>query len=249
MNCGIKPKTSANKRSIGLTYRGWKPLPLPSVFNAISNALLRSNLWERHLAAIFKRILKRNRNKRHRKYIMTETAKKLFIIAIILLILGEVSLFSAFSAAAPRDAYFDAEACYRSLRQNPHENKIPPQLDAVHQEISVGLQSGSCRALGGSRPLQSPPKCIRIWRNFPARNQTKKKLLTSFSRLSTSYPKSRYRQKAAREIRKLGASVSRPEDTAAEQHKLSPANGSNHPKMPISTPRPVTATCAKTPAK
>ena len=53
---------------------------------------------------------------------MTEAAKKLFIIAIIPLILGEVSLFSAFSATAPRDAYFDAEDCYRSLRQNSQKS-------------------------------------------------------------------------------------------------------------------------------
>ena len=54
---------------------------------------------------------------------MMETAKKRFITTIILLVLAEVLFFSTFSAAAPRDAYYDAEACYRSLRQNPQKIK------------------------------------------------------------------------------------------------------------------------------
>ncbi|MEE9496487.1 MAG: hypothetical protein V3V39_08165, partial [Desulfobacterales bacterium] len=54
---------------------------------------------------------------------MTETSKKLFTTTIVLLILAEVILIPAFSGATPRDAYFDAEACYRSLRQNPQKIK------------------------------------------------------------------------------------------------------------------------------
>jgi N-acetylmuramoyl-L-alanine amidase len=54
---------------------------------------------------------------------MTETAKKRFITTIILLILAQVLFFATFSAATPRDAYYDAEACSRSLRQNPQKIK------------------------------------------------------------------------------------------------------------------------------
>ena len=43
---------------------------------------------------------------------------KLLIRSMALLMLAEMLLFAGISLAAPRDTYFEAETCYRNLRQN-----------------------------------------------------------------------------------------------------------------------------------
>jgi N-acetylmuramoyl-L-alanine amidase len=163
-----------------------------------------------------------NWNKRHRKYTMTETAKKLFIIAIILLILGEVSLFAAFSAAAPRDAYYDADACYRSLRQNPQKIKYRHNwLRCIQKYQSVYKQdpAGPWAAAG----LYKSAKMYQDLAKFSGRESDKKEALEIFQQIVARYPKSRYRQKAATEIRNLGATVNTKQTTPLAAAKSSPS--------------------------
>ena len=77
--------------------------------------------------------------------------KKILIFSVILLIIGEILLFSTFSAAAPRDAYFDAETCYRSLRQNSQKIKYRHNwMRCIKKYQSVYNQdpSGSWAAAG-----------------------------------------------------------------------------------------------------
>ena len=137
---------------------------------------------------------------------MAESAKKLFIIAIILLILGEVSLFSALSAAAPRDAYYDAEACYRSLRQNPQKIKYRHNwLRCIKKYQSVYKQdpTGPWAAAG----LYKSAEMYLDLAKFSGKESDKEEALDIFQQIVATYPKSRYRQKAAKEIRNLGAIV------------------------------------------
>jgi N-acetylmuramoyl-L-alanine amidase len=147
---------------------------------------------------------------------MTKTAKRLFIIAIILLILGEVSLFSAFSAAAPRDTYFDAEACYRSLRQNPQKIKYRHNwLRCIKKYQSVYNQDpeGPWAAAG----LYGSAKMYRDLAKYSGWDSDKKEALDIFQQIVDTYPKSRYRQKAAQEIRNLGATVATRQTPPAAQ--------------------------------
>ena len=153
---------------------------------------------------------------------MTETAKKLFITAIILLILGEVSLFSAFSAAGPRDAYFDAEACYRSLRQNPQKIKYRHNwLGCIKKYQSVYDQdpAGPWAAAG----LYRSAKMYQDLAKFSGKESDKEEALDIFRQIVATYPKSRYSQKAALEIRNLGASVSAEKTPPAAVSKSSPS--------------------------
>jgi N-acetylmuramoyl-L-alanine amidase len=138
---------------------------------------------------------------------MTETAKKLFIIAFILLIFGEGSLFSAFSAAAPRDAYFDAEACYRSLRQNSQKIKYRHNwMRCIKKYQSVYNQdpAGPWAAAG----LYRSAKMYQELAKFSGKESDREEALDIFRQIVATYPKSRYSQKAAMEIRNMGASVS-----------------------------------------
>ena len=56
-----------------------------------------------------------------RKFVQLD--KKLLLCSIALLILVEGYVFTKSSWAAPRDLYYEAEACYRSLRQDPQKRK------------------------------------------------------------------------------------------------------------------------------
>ena len=138
---------------------------------------------------------------------MTETAKKLLIIATILLIFGEGSLFSAFSAAAPRDAYFDAEACYRSLRQNSQKIKYRHNwMRCIKKYQSVYNQdpAGPWAAAG----LYRSAKMYQELAKFSGKESDREEALDIFRQIVATYPKSRYSQKAAMEIRNMGASFS-----------------------------------------
>jgi N-acetylmuramoyl-L-alanine amidase len=145
---------------------------------------------------------------------MMETAKKRFITTIILLVLAEVLFFSTFSAAAPRDAYYDAEACYRSLRQNPQKIKYRHNwLRCIKKYQSVYKQDpvGPWAAAG----LYKSAKMYQDLAKFSGKESDKKEALDIFQQIVATYPKSRYRQKAAREIRKLGATLSAPKTPPA----------------------------------
>jgi N-acetylmuramoyl-L-alanine amidase len=137
---------------------------------------------------------------------MTETAKKRFITTIILLILAQVLFFATFSAATPRDAYYDAEACSRSLRQNPQKIKYRHNwLRCIKKYQSVYKQdpAGPWAAAG----LYKSAKMYQNLAKYSGKGSDKKEAVDIFQQIIDSYPKSRYRQLAAREIHSLGATV------------------------------------------
>ncbi|MGD9410720.1 MAG: N-acetylmuramoyl-L-alanine amidase [Desulfobacterales bacterium] len=160
---------------------------------------------------------------------MTQKAKKLFIISIILLIFGEVSLFSAFSAAAPEDAYFDAEACYRSLRQNPQKIKYRHNwMRCIKKFQSVYRQDpdGPWAAAG----LYRSAKMYLDLAKYSGKGSDRKKALDIFQQIAADYPQSRYHQKAVREIHNLGATVNVQKTPSRTAAAGSSAAGTETPK-------------------
>jgi N-acetylmuramoyl-L-alanine amidase len=127
------------------------------------------------------------------------SSKKFLIFSIVLLILVEISLFSTFSAAAPRDAYYDAEACYRSLRQNSQKIKYRHNwMRCIKKYQSVYNQNpGGPWAAAG---LYMSGKMYQGLAKFSGRQSDRKEALDIFERVVKRYPNSRYRQKASREI-------------------------------------------------
>jgi N-acetylmuramoyl-L-alanine amidase len=125
--------------------------------------------------------------------------KKFLTFSIILLIIGEISFFSTFSAAAPRDAYYDAEACYRSLRQNSQKIKYRHHwMRCIKKYQSVYNQDpdGPWAAAG----LYRSAKMYQALAKFSGKQSDQKEARDIFERVVQKFPNSRYRQKASREI-------------------------------------------------
>jgi N-acetylmuramoyl-L-alanine amidase len=134
------------------------------------------------------------------------SAKKIFIFAIALLILIHGFIFSANLSAAPRDAYFDAEACWRSLRQNPQKMKYRHNwLRCIKKYQSVYEQDpGDPWAAAG---LFMSGKMYLQLAKFSGKESDKQEALDIFQRIIGNYPNSRYRQKASQEIVNLGGTA------------------------------------------
>jgi N-acetylmuramoyl-L-alanine amidase len=152
-------------------------------------------------------------------------AKKLFILEIAALILSLVFIFSANLSAAPRDAYFDAEDCWRSLRQDSQKMKYRHNwMRCIKKYQSVYEQEpeGPWAAAG----LYMSGKLYVELSRFSGLQSDKAEALDIFERIVKNYPKSRYRQKAVQEIANLGVvarsdrSPSQPKTASSEQ--LSP---------------------------
>jgi N-acetylmuramoyl-L-alanine amidase len=156
---------------------------------------------------------------------MAKTAKKRLITTFLLLILAEVLFFPSFAAADPRDAYFDAEACYRSLRQNSQKIKYRHNwMRCIKKYQSVYKQdpAGPWAAAG----LYRSAKMYQDLAKFSGRESDKEEALDIFQQIVADYPKSRYSQKAAREIRNAGASVgAKKTSPSATASKSSPSGG------------------------
>jgi N-acetylmuramoyl-L-alanine amidase len=160
---------------------------------------------------------------------MVKTAKKRLITSIILLILADVLLFATFSAAAPEDAYFDAEACYRSLRQNPQKIKYRHNwMRCIKKFQSVYQQDpdGPWAAAG----LYRSAKMYLDLAKYSGKGSDRKKALDIFQQIVAGYPESRYRQKAVREIHNLGATVNAKKPPTREAAAQSSAAGQEPPK-------------------
>jgi N-acetylmuramoyl-L-alanine amidase len=165
----------------------------------------------------------------HRKYTMVKTAKKRLITGIILLIIADVLFFAPFSAAAPEDTYFDAEACYRSLRQNPQKIKYRHNwLRCIKKFQSVYRQdpAGAWAAAG----LYKSAKMYLELAKFSGKGSDRKEALDIFQQIVADYPESRYRQKAAAEISNLGATVNDQKTPAQTAAAKSSVPGEETPK-------------------
>jgi N-acetylmuramoyl-L-alanine amidase len=146
------------------------------------------------------------------------SANKLLKFAVVLLMMGEISFFSALSLAAPRDLYFEAEACYRSLRQNPQKIKYRHNwMRCIKKFQSVTNQdpAGPWAAAG----LYMSGKMYQQLSKFSGRKSDKKEALDIFERVVKRYPQSRYRQRADREIDMLRATVTPTDSPAKAQPK------------------------------
>jgi N-acetylmuramoyl-L-alanine amidase len=117
-----------------------------------------------------------------------------FSISLLVVMLTAPNL-----AAAPRDTYFEAEACYRSLRQNAQKIKYRHNwIRCIKKYESVYRQNpdGPWAAAG----LYMSGKMYQKLAKFSGRESDQKKALDIFERIVKRYPNSRYRKKASQEI-------------------------------------------------
>ena len=132
---------------------------------------------------------------------------KTYLIVIISVCLVGVILPAANLAAAPRDSYFEAEACYRNLRQNSQKLKYRHNwIRCIKKYQSVYNQdpAGPWAAAG----LYMSGKIYQGLAKFSGKDSDQREALDIFERVVKRYPNSRYRQKAGREIGILSSKTS-----------------------------------------
>ncbi len=130
---------------------------------------------------------------------MTLRIGKTYLIGIISICLAGFILPPADLMAAPRDTYFEAEACYRSLRQNTQKLKYRHHwMRCIKKYQSVYHQdpNGPWAAAG----LYMSGKMYQGLAKFSGNVSDDREALDIFERIVKRYPNSRYRQKAKREI-------------------------------------------------
>jgi N-acetylmuramoyl-L-alanine amidase len=142
------------------------------------------------------------------------------IFVILFCFLGSLIPVSGFGAG-PRDAYFEAEACYRSLRNNPQKIKYRHNwLRCInkYQTVTKLDPAGPWAAAG----LYRSGKMVQELARFSGRESDKKAAFDIFEKVVNNYPRSRYRQKARMEIQKLDLVT--PSKKTLAVTKPSPAN-------------------------
>ena len=130
---------------------------------------------------------------------MSARIGKTYLIVIIAVCLSAVILPAAGLVAAPRDTYFEAEACYRSLRQNAQKLKYRHNwIRCIKKYQSVYNQdpNGPWAAAG----LYMSGKMYQDLAKFSGKQSDLGEALDIFERVVKRYPNSRYRQRANREI-------------------------------------------------
>jgi N-acetylmuramoyl-L-alanine amidase len=132
---------------------------------------------------------------------------KTYLIVIISVCLSGVVLPAADLIAAPRDTYFEAEACYRGLRQNAQKLKYRHNwMRCIKKYQSVYNQdpNGPWAAAG----LYMSGKMYQGLAKFSGKESDQREALDIFERVVKRYPNSRYRQRANREIGILSSKTS-----------------------------------------
>jgi N-acetylmuramoyl-L-alanine amidase len=156
--------------------------------------------------------------------------RKIHTICVILLcFLGFQASVTSLNAA-PRDAYFEADACYRSLRNNSHKIKYRHNwIRCINKYQSVFEQdpAGPWAAAG----LYMSGKMYQELAKFSGRESDKKEALNRFEQVVSNYPQSGYRQKASQEIHKLGPAVVTKKTPSVA--RPSPSKGENPKDMYI----------------
>ena len=129
----------------------------------------------------------------HRKsYLLTAKCRTRFIA---LWFLAAVVLYSGISLAAPRDVYYEAETCYRSLRQDPKKIKYRHNwMRCIKKFQSVYKQDpdGPWAAAG----LYMSAKLYQGLTKYSGQASDLTEARDLFERVVQRYPKSRYRQKS-----------------------------------------------------
>ena len=150
---------------------------------------------------------------------------KTYIIVILSICLAGVILPAADLMAAPRDTYFEAEACYRSLRQSAQKLKYRHNwIRCIKKYQSVYSQDpdGPWAAAG----LYMSGKMYQGLAKFSGKESDLREALDIFERVVNRYPKSGYRQKASREIAILNSKRSiktaSPKETPSSTQKMTP---------------------------
>jgi N-acetylmuramoyl-L-alanine amidase len=143
-------------------------------------------------------------------------AGKLLTGSIALLIFAQVLFLAVSALAAPRDAYFEAETCYRNLRQNPQKMKYRHNwMRCIQKFQSVYKQDpdGPWAAAG----LFMSAKMYQALAGYSGSSSDLAEAKKRFGRVVQRYPQSRYREKARLELRKMDkAAVSTTAKPAAE---------------------------------
>ena len=150
---------------------------------------------------------------------------KAYLIGIISICLAGFILPPADLMAAPRDTYFEAESCYRSLRQNTQKLKYRHHwMRCINKYQSVFNQdpNGPWAAAG----LYMSGKMYQGLAKFSGNASDEREALDIFERVVKRYPNSRYRQKAKREIGILSSKRSiktpSPKETSSAKQAVTP---------------------------
>ncbi len=131
---------------------------------------------------------------------------KLLMRTIVLIVLVEMVLLAGFSMAAPGDLYYEAETCYRDLRQNSQKIKYRHNwMRCIRKFQSVHKQDpdGPWAAAG----LFMSAKMYQSLAKFSGSSSDLAEARDLFERIVQGYPQSRYRQKATVELRRMGKPV------------------------------------------
>ncbi|MGD9311470.1 MAG: N-acetylmuramoyl-L-alanine amidase [Desulfobacterales bacterium] len=131
---------------------------------------------------------------------------KLLIRSMALLMLAEMLLFAGISLAAPRDTYFEAETCYRNLRQNSQKMKYRHNwMRCIQKFQSVHKQDpdGPWAAAG----LFMSAKLYQALAGYSGNSSDLAEAQERFGQVAQRYPQSRYRKKARLELHKMGKSA------------------------------------------
>jgi N-acetylmuramoyl-L-alanine amidase len=143
-------------------------------------------------------------------------AGKLLMGSIALLIFAQVLFLAVSALAAPRDAYFEAETCYRNLRQNPQKMKYRHNwMRCIQKFQSVYKQDpdGPWAAAG----LFMSAKMYEALAGYSGNSSDLAEAQERFGQVAQRYPQSRYRKKARLELHKMGnAAVSTTAKPTAE---------------------------------
>ncbi len=144
--------------------------------------------------------------------------------AIAIGVLVGVVLFAGFSMAAPGDTYFEAETCYRNLRQDSHKAKYRHNwMRCIQKFQSVHKQDpdGPWAAAG----LFMSAKMYQSLARFSGNTSDLAEARDLFERIVRGYPQSRYRPKATVELRRMGRPVISKKPERVAKPKVRAAGG------------------------
>ena len=162
----------------------------------------------------------------HRKTALFDGQLLMRLIALVVLLEG--LLFAGFSAAAPGDMYFEAEACYRKLRQNSQKIKYRHNWVRCIQKFQ-SIQKQDPEGPWAAAGLFMSAKMYHSLAKLSGNSTDLAEARDLFERVVQRYPQSRYRQKATVELRRMGRRIVSKKPAPVAKPKVA-AKGSKTPK-------------------